>query len=294
MAQDEEETRVARTSQISDRDVLSESCLVVIYGDQLGRRHPLVGAEIAIGRGPENDIVIDMDNVSRRHARVLSKDESFEVMDLRSTNGTYVNDAEVDRHVFVHGDLLKIGGSILKFLQGGNIEALFHEEVYQMTIRDGLTGVHNKRYFLEFLDREHARCARYKRPLSLILFDLDRFKQVNDLHGHLAGDHVLKQLAELVGKRVRKEEAFARIGGEEFAVLLPETPEEKALVFAERIRTMVERSDFTFEGRSIDVTVSLGVGEIEPEMTAPQFVKAVDVRLYAAKDRGRNRVQGRM
>lgn len=293
VGQGEEDTRVARTSQIGDPDLVSESCLVVIYGDQLGRRHPLLGSETAIGRGPENDIVIDMDNVSRRHARVVELEDGFEVMDLRSTNGTYVNDAEIDRHVLQHGDLLKIGGAILKFLQGGNIEALFHEEIYQMTIRDGLTGVHNKRYFLEFLDREHARCARYKRPLSLILFDLDRFKQVNDLHGHLAGDHVLKQVADLVGKRVRKEEAFARVGGEEFAVLLPETPEEKALVFAERIRTMVERSEFVFENRRIDVSVSLGAGEIEGDMSPQHFMKTVDERLFAAKKAGRNRVQGR-
>ena len=191
-----------------------------------------------------------------------------------------------------NGDLIKIGGAIFKFLQGGNIESLFHEEIYRMTIVDGLTQIHNKRYFMEFLEREMARCARYDRPLSLILFDVDHFKKINDQHGHLAGDFVLKRLAELVGRHIRKEEAFARYGGEEFAVIMPETPAHRARVFAEKIRAMVEASPFEYEGQMITVTVSLGVSEMGPHRGTKSFVAASDDNLYKAKDWGRNRVVG--
>ncbi|MEO1227599.1 MAG: GGDEF domain-containing protein, partial [Myxococcota bacterium] len=247
---------------------------------------------MSIGRGAENDIVLDMDNVSRRHARVLTQPEGFFVEDLDSTNGTYVNDLEVRTERLRNGDLIKIGGAILKFLQGGNIEALFHEEIYRMTIVDGLTQVHNKRYFTEFLDREMARCTRYERPLSLVLFDIDYFKRINDSHGHLAGDYVLKRLAELVSKHIRKEEAFARYGGEEFAIIMPETNGERARIFAEKIRQMVESAEFEYEGQPIPVTVSLGISEMGPSKSTPEFVASADENLYAAKHEGRNRVVG--
>ncbi len=292
MAGQDEETRVSSVSRIIDKAISTESCLVTIYGRDLGKQYTLDQEEIVIGRGAESHIVLDMDNVSRRHARVLSKKDGFYIEDLKSTNGSYVNDIEVKFDRLRNGDLIKIGGAILKFLQGGNIEALFHEEIYRMTIVDGLTQVNNKRYFMEFIDREMARCARYDRPLSLLLFDIDHFKQVNDVHGHLAGDFVLRRLAEMVSKHIRKEEAFARYGGEEFAILMPETNGARARIFAEKIRRMVESSPFVYEDRDIDVTVSIGIAEMGPHRDPNSFIKAADERLYAAKDGGRNQVIG--
>lgn len=275
-----------------DRQLSGESRLVTIYGPDLGKQYALETDETSVGRGNEVTIMLDMDNVSRRHARVLRIEDGFFIEDLKSTNGTYVNDVEVHYERLHNGDLIKIGGAIFKFLQGGNIEALFHEEIYRMTIVDGLTQIHNKRYFLEFLDREIARCSRYSRPMSLLLFDIDHFKQVNDVHGHLAGDFVLKRLAELVGARIRKEEAFARYGGEEFAILMPETPQDRARVFAEKIRRMVEATDFSYENRRIPVTVSIGVSEMGDHRDPNDFIRSADELLYAAKNNGRNRVEG--
>ncbi len=291
MAGQDEETRVSSVSRIIDKVLSGESCLVTIYGRDLGKQYPLNKEEIVIGRGADNDIVLDMDNVSRRHAKVVSRKEGFFVEDLASTNGSYVNDEEVANRQLMNGDLIKIGGGILKFLQGGNIEALFHEEIYRMTIVDGLTQVHNKRYFLEFIDREMARCARYNRPLSLILFDIDHFKKINDVHGHLAGDFVLKRLAEVVAKHIRKEEAFARYGGEEFGIIMPETTGARARIFAEKIRRMVEVTEYQYEDRMIEVTVSLGIAEMGPHRDPNGFIKAADEMLYLAKDNGRNRVE---
>jgi diguanylate cyclase (GGDEF)-like protein len=292
VAGQDEETRVSSVSRIIDKAISSNSCLVTIYGRDLGKQYSIDRPEITIGRGGDNAIVLDMDNVSRMHARVVQKSDGIFLEDLNSTNGTYVNDVEVKFERLRNGDLIKIGGAILKFLSGGNIESLFHEEIYRMTIVDGLTQVHNKRYFMEFLDREMARCSRYDRPLALLLFDIDKFKQINDVHGHLAGDYILKRLAEMVAKHVRKEEAFARYGGEEFAIIMPETNGDRAKIFAEKIRRMVESTPFSYEDREIAVTVSIGIAEMKQHREPMAFIKASDEKLYLAKSKGRNRVEG--
>jgi two-component system cell cycle response regulator len=287
----EEETRVSTVSRIVDKAITGESCLVMIYGPELGKRFPFMGDEVTLGRGIDNVIVIDMDNVSRLHARITSMDDGFYLEDLGSTNGSYVNDIEVSRDRLRTGDLVKIGGAILKFIQGGNIEALYHEEIYQMTIVDGLTQIHNKRYFLEFLDREMARCSRYDRPLSLVMFDLDFFKAINDNFGHLAGDYVLKRVAELISKHVRKEELFARYGGEEFSIIMPETGGKKALIFCEKIRHMIEETPIVYEQKEVKVTISLGIAVMGRHREPLHFIKAADDCLYLAKNNGRNRVE---
>lgn len=274
-----------------------ESCLVVIYGPNLGRRIPLQEAVVHVGRDPSNHVVLELDNVSRRHCVLKAGENGVSIADLQSTNGTYLNDQEVrpsQDHPLRSGDLIKVGGTIFKFLQAGNVEALYHEEIYRTIILDGLTGVHTKRYFLEFLDREMARCARYGRPLSLLMFDVDHFKKVNDECGHLAGDSVLRELAGLVkGRMIRKEELVARWGGEEFVVVLPESGSGRARLFAEKLREMIAAHPFHFEGRRIAVTISVGVAEMAAEMAEPaQFVQAADTRLYEAKGAGRNRVVG--
>jgi diguanylate cyclase (GGDEF)-like protein len=287
----DEETRVSTVSRIVDKAITGESCLVMIYGPMLGKRYAL-GNITRLGRGADNDIVIDMDNVSRAHAQVLQREDGFYLEDLDSTNGSYVNDIEVRADRLRNGDLMKIGGAILKFIQGGNIEAMYYEEIYRMTIVDGLTQIHNKRYFLEFLDREMARCSRYDRPLSLVMFDIDHFKQVNDTYGHLAGDFVLKRVAELIAKHVRKEELFARYGGEEFAIIMPETTGKKAGIFCEKIRRMIESTSFLYESKEIKVTISLGLTTMGRHREPLAFIKAADDLLYSAKTKGRNRVEG--
>ena len=160
-----------------------------------------------------------------------------------------------------------------------------------MTIVDALTGAHNKRYFLEFLEREMGRCHRYNRALSLVMFDIDHFKKINDSYGHLAGDYVLKHLASTVKTKIRREDLFARYGGEEFAIVLPEidTPNSKA--FAEKVRQLVEKQDFRFENTRIQVTISMGVGAIDDDHAdAATLIKQADDYLYAAKSAGRNQV----
>jgi two-component system, cell cycle response regulator len=289
------ETRVTTIRKLKDQIKLSgESCLVQIHGPELGKKFVIEGDELSLGRDEKNSIVIDMDNVSRRHAVVSTREGKFFVKDLGSTNGTYLNDDEIhEEQPLRSGDLVKVGGAIFKFLQGGNIETLYHEEIYQLTISDGLTQVNNKRYFLEYLEREMGRCHRYNRSLSLIMFDIDHFKSINDTNGHLAGDYVLRELAQTLKPRIRREECFARYGGEEFSIVMPEAGPENARKFAEKIRKLVEDHRFSFENKDISVTISLGVADLTGDMTEPlQFIKLADQNLYKAKKSGRNRVVG--
>src|SRR6476469_5704094 len=215
-------TVVTVISKIAEKPVGKDACLVVIYGLDLGKKFNLEAPAIIIGRSSKSDIQVDQESVSRNHAKIINTGKTIILRDLGSTNGTYVNDQLIDEYVLRDGDFIKIGRTIFKFLSGGNIENAYHEEIYRLTTVDGLTQVFNRRYFLEQLDREVSRAKRYRRSLSLVMFDIDRFKGVNDSFGHLAGDHVLKHLASVIKTRIRRVDVLARYGGEEFAIVLPE------------------------------------------------------------------------
>jgi diguanylate cyclase (GGDEF)-like protein len=271
-----------------------DACVVHIYptGPGMGTRHALADTPMVIGRGNDCEIRINDHSVSRRHARIQPGADGYYAVDLQSTNGTFVNDVPASMCKLKDGDYLRVGNCIYRFLAGGNVEAEYHEEIYRLTIIDALTEIHNKRYLLEFLDRELSRSARYRRPLALILFDLDHFKNINDDLGHLGGDFTLRELAACVKGSVRKEELFARYGGEEFIIVLPETDREGALNVAERVRSLVEKHPFQYEGRTISVTVSVGVATTTGEvpLTPADLIREADEKLYQAKEQGRNRV----
>ena len=284
-------TRVTSVKRILHIAEPSVECLVQIYGADLGKRYELTEETLSIGRDPENLVVVDTDSVSRRHALIENENGERYIVDLGSTNGTYLNDTLVERAHLRTGDLLKIGDTIFKFLCGKDIESSYHEEIYRMTICDGLTQIANKRYLLEFLEGELSRSKRYERNLAIIMMDIDHFKNINDEFGHLTGDYVLKEMATLVRKRIRREELFARYGGEEFAIVLPETNEEGARDFATIVRELIEKAVFEFEGNIIPVTVSLGVAALQEKMVTPQdLIRLADERLYQAKRGGRNQV----
>jgi len=288
-------TRITKVQLVRPKIEGGDSCLVLIYppGTEMGKRFPLTGDEVVLGRGSDCDVQIDRDSVSRRHARIFREGNQWLAEDLDSTNGSYVNDVPIQRSPLRDGDFLKIGAAIFKFLSGTGVEASYHEEIYRMTIIDGLTGAHNKRYFLEFLEREIARCSRYGRPLSLLILDIDHFKAINDTHGHLTGDYVLKEMSRRLLGRIRKEELLARYGGEEFAAVLPETPHSGGMHVAEEFRAIVGGQPFEYEGDIIQVTISLGVSTLDGENIEPmEFIKRADANLYQAKRTGRNRVVG--
>jgi len=268
-----------------------DACLVVIYGQDLGRKYNIIGRELRIGRATVNDVCISQDLVSREHAMLLVDELGVKVRDNESTNGTYVNDNKVHETYLQDGDLLKIGRSIFKFLTGDNIESSYHEEIFRLSTVDGLTQVYNRRYFSETLDRELSRAKRYQRPLALLIFDIDHFKKTNDSFGHRAGDLVLRRVAELVFLRSRKVDIVARYGGEEFAIILPEIDVRGAQQFAETLRQMIEEEQFCFEGATIPVRISIGVADLQEDcQSSDDLIKAADRRLFLAKECGRNRV----
>jgi two-component system cell cycle response regulator len=273
-----------------------DDCLVVIYAPvpaDLGRRHVLDRELITIGRDRENDIVLDSDSVSRRHARVEHRDGQIYLTDLDSTNGTYVNDEPeplAADSALRRGDQVKIGDTIFKYLSGSDVEAQYHETIFNMTITDGLTDVGNKKRLDQLVQKEIPRAARHNRELSLLMVDIDHFKDVNDTYGHLAGDSVLRDLAGILQKRLRPDDELGRYGGEEFAAVLPETSLPGAVKIAEDLRNLVEQHHFSVEGEQIRVTVSIGAAALKPGMDAKAFFRAADEMLYKAKNAGRNRV----
>jgi two-component system cell cycle response regulator len=270
-----------------------EACLVLLHppGPDLGRRMALSKETYQVGR--ENaDLVIPRSSVSRAHSR-LSRDGDghWWVQDLGSTNGTFVNEERVVSRRVEDGDQIRFGDVIYKFLFGSNIESAYHEQIHLMAIQDSLTGVANKRHFAEFLEREVAGALRHQHPLALVMFDVDHFKKVNDTHGHLAGDAVLKDLAARIRPRIRREDLFARYGGEEFACVLPSTPLAGATVFAEALRVLICDRPCVFDNTPISYTISLGVSCMQGEkVDGTWLVKKADENLYAAKRSGRNRV----
>ncbi len=285
-------TRVTSMHSISG-SLGGTDCLIQIYGDALGRKYELYDPICTIGRDPQNEVVLDSDSVSRRHAILELCDAGRLIRDLDSTNGTYLNDIQIRSAVLSNGDLIKVGDTIFKYLSGSNVESLYHEEIYNMTISDGLTQISNKRFLMDHLDKEFSRAKRYDRQLSIVMFDLDHFKDVNDQYGHLTGDYVLKELAVILKKRIRKEEVFARYGGEEFVVVLPESDRESAFQFGEILRSMVEEHIFEFEGQPLRVTISVGIGTLQTAMeTISDLIKQADEFLYEAKGAGRNQVKG--
>jgi two-component system cell cycle response regulator len=289
----DDETRKADLAEIQRPPTRTESILIEIHGPNLGKNYRITETTINIGRDPSCSIQIDQENVSRTQCKLQKVRGATFIEDLKSTNGTYLNDVPISRERLRHGDLIKVGGVIFKFVSGGNIEGLYHEEIYKMTITDGLTQVANKRYLLEFLEREISRAIRFGRSLSTIVIDIDHFKKVNDSYGHLAGDAILREMCAVLFKLVRREELLARYGGEQFVIVLPETGLSTATTIAEKARLTVERHGFEFAGTPIPITISLGAAELSPMAADPEnFIRTANEMLCEAKRSGRNCVRG--
>ena len=292
---DSERTRVTLNNEAhSPATQPGEACLVVIYGSDLGKRVQLGMVAFDIGRSPKNDLFIDQESVSRQHARITFDGSSYWVQDLKSTNGTFVNDEAIREKKLRDGDQLRVGRSILKFMTGENVEVHYHEEIYRLMTVDGLTDIYNRRYFDGAIEREFNRAVRYARPLSLVLFDIDHFKRVNDTYGHLVGDSVLRHVASAVKPRLRRDDILARTGGEEFGILLPEIGIEGARTTAEKVRRIVEATRVKVDvEQSVGCTVSLGVETVGGDVDSPgALYKRADELCYEAKQKGRNQVAG--
>ena len=253
-----------------------------------------VGAEsIQIGRHPTTNLTIQDRGVSRIHARVYREHGVHWIEDLGSRNCTYVQGRQVDHCVLEDGDWVQLGPrvSFRYSLTDARQEELLRR-LFDSSTRDALTGAYNRKHFDERLAAETAYALRHGTTVSLVMFDIDHFKQINDTHGHRAGDAVLRHIAGTVSARLRSEDVFARYGGEEFCVILRGIDIKGAARVGERVRAMVGSSLVYFEGAHIPVCVSAGCASLDciEERTAEALLAATDRRLYLAKRAGRNRV----
>jgi len=269
------------------------ACLVVIRGERLGAKVDLDGPAVVIGRGSEADFQIASRSVSRSHCRIFPRDGAMWIEDLRSTNQTFVNDQRIDQCELSDGDQVRIGNSVLKYLAAGNLEVGYVAEMRNHAVRDELTKLYNRRHVMNLLAEEVARCrADSDYRLALAIIDIDCFKEINDRIGHLAGDAVLKQMADALLKAVRSADTLARIGGEEFAVVMPGASEDAAHEACERLRSAVAETEFRIDANTtLAVTISVGLCAWRGDMgEISDLMRLADECLYVAKSQGRDRV----
>jgi two-component system cell cycle response regulator len=262
-----------------------------VEGDALLGLTVELSGEVVLGRDPGCTVSLPADDVSRRHVRITPADGGHVAVDLSSTNGTWVNGAAVQSHRLAAGDRLRVGSFVAAYVAAGDPAGRHLERLAGLARKDPLTGLPNRRALEEELPRALARALRAGEPLSVVVLDVDRFKEVNDRHGHAAGDAVLAAVAGRAAAALRGSDVIARFGGEEFAVVLPGADLARAAEAAERIREAVAAEAVTAGGAALSVTVSLGCATLLPdERDARALLARADARLYEAKRAGRNRV----
>jgi diguanylate cyclase (GGDEF)-like protein len=240
------------------------------------------------------EIQVDDGNVSRQHAQIVREKDEMYIEDLGSRNGTFVNDENIGsrRRLLQKEDMIKIGSTILKFLPAGQLETLYHINLTNAAYMDKLTGLYNRKYISEVLDVEFKRARALHSPFSIVLFDIDNFKNVNDTYGHDGGDLVLSELGQQVkASGLRERDLAGRWGGEEFLVVLTNANSQQAADVAERIRKKIEEHEFVHDNHVIPVTISIGVATLHKDFAeSANLYKAADDALYESKRNGKNRV----
>lgn len=297
---DEEKTSIIKsdtfTGKIKSADE-SPPAFVVLIGPRgyVGRQFVLSQAEFVIGRSIDSTIFVDDPSLSRNHAKVIVQGSEVAILDLGSSNKTLVNEIMLPSMTpmkLKNNDQIKTGNIIFKFLAKGNIEAVTNRELNEKALKDALTSAYSKGALLEKGPESIKRAEFLNEELSVIVFDIDHFKKINDKFGHSAGDVVLKELSHVIlTKMIRQHDYFARYGGEEFVVILPGVGTEKAMEIGERLRATIEGTTFNSDGNVIPVTISLGVANRKSnEGDWSKLFKRADEALYQSKQTGRNRV----
>ncbi len=282
------ELRRAQTAAPRDRHLL-----VRVHGNQLGQVIRLDNVEYSIGRSMDSNIWLNDSGMSRHHARLKREGASYSVEDLESANGSFVQGERIQKRQLSDGDMIQLGPSVIfRYSITDEDEENVLRKLYEASVRDSLTGCYNREHFDERLKAEVSYARRHHTLLSLLMYDLDHFKRVNDTYGHQAGDEVLIELSARIRAQLRAEDIFVRYGGEEFSIILRGITVEGAAHVAERLRNAAASQPAVFEGTAIPVTISLGAASLHEaqEPTSQALISVADRRLYAAKHGGRNRV----
>ncbi len=280
-----------KAEQLDPGDEDQQPLLVVMHGSLLGMTYAIRDTAITIGRTANLDIPIDDENVSRRHAEITRQDNLVKLTDLDSTNGTFVNSQRIKEAVLNDGDLILIGRVLFKFIRSSSVENRFFGQMYALATTDFLTGIYNRQHILSRLESEFARARRYGRPLSLLLYDIDHFKHINDTFGHLAGDQLLIESSSLVAKNVRQQDFFGRLGGDEFMIICPETDLTNTVLVAQRLSQLMGKWSYSCQSRKLDFSISIGIASMSDEMRSTiDLIAKADSQMYKSKQRGRNHV----
>jgi two-component system, cell cycle response regulator len=256
-----------------------------------------IEARLTIGRARDADFIIDDLGLSRHHARVgPAAGGGFFAEDLGSTNGTYLRGKRIEGAPLNAGDVLQLGPSLrLGLAVLDSAEEMLHRQLYDSAVHDSLTHTFNRRYLADRLLAEVARARRANADVVVIMIDVDRFKDVNDRFGHLAGDCALRSLASGVQRALRAEDILARYGGDEFVVLAVGTTSAEAPRLADRVRRSVEGLQMSARGEVVRLTASIGAAaltEVEPnDDPAAAMLALADARMFGAKASGRHRAR---
>ena len=225
---------------------------------------------------------------------MIEDNDSFVLKDCGSKNGTFLNNKKLENPALLSkGDIVKLGSIALKYIPKGDPEGLTYNKLQLEANTDRATGCYNKTYFNDKAALEVKKSKLTGDPLTLIIFDLDHFKKLNDQYGHDAGDYVLKEMASFIKKDgIREQDVFARYGGEEFVILLPKTNIKQGFDIAERLRKMMQGHTFLYEDKKIPVTTSIGVADYRQGVSnGTELFKRADKAVYEAKKQGRNQVR---
>jgi len=287
-------TDIRAALQASEKEAQEKpAALLVVGGDLNGTLFDLKESSVSVGRNPDNTIALEFNGISRYHFKIHANQDGHELEDLESKNGTYLNNKKVEVRVqLTKADIIKVGSIALKYLPKGDPDRLAYDKLNLEANTDRHTGCYNKTYFNGKITTEVNKSKVTGDPLSLIIFDLDHFKKLNDGFGHDAGDYVLKEMAQLIRLGgIRENDTFARYGGEEFVILLPKTNLKQSFEIAERLRKLVENHQFMYDGKKLPVTASIGVADYRPGVeSGTDLFKRADEAVYKSKEGGRNQV----
>lgn len=270
----------------------SRPYLRIIQPRDQGNRYPISEHGLVLGRGTQVDVFLQDAQVSRRHCKIRQTGVGIVVEDLGSTNGTLIDGVPVKQRVLAPADRLKVGGFVMRVEYRAQIEIKEEQQLQAAALSDELTGLHNRRWFFVESAKRLVECARTRQHISMVMIDIDRFKQVNDNYGHAAGDYVLCQVARLLRAQIRTVDLLARFGGEEFVMLLPNTSSTDAIVFCDRLCELIDQSKVQFGNKQIPVQISAGVWSRDAALvnSLEEAIGGADAAMYRAKRAGRNRV----
>jgi two-component system cell cycle response regulator len=273
----------------------TRATLTLLTGLHAGRLLAIDGSTMIIGRAGDADVAVDDPGVSRRHARIARTPAGgFYVEDLGSTNGTFVGSRRIGVALLQPGDVLQLGPLRARFAIVDSVEETLYRQLYESSVRDPLTNVFNRKYFVARLLAEIARARRADGDVAVLMIDVDSLKRVNDSFGHLAGDRALCAVATRILRVLRVEDVLARYGGDEFVVLAAGTSPFDAERLGERVRRAVEGLLMSAQGREVGITTSIGVASLSELATDEEPVAGLlamaDARMYGAKESGKNKV----